>query len=262
MSAKAGQAVYLTKSDSFSFPYQWINWLISFVIGCAVLIWLGNHLNNPQTLPVNKIRVHGTFINVNEAMLHKAVDGVVAGGYFNVDVERVREVIELLPWVSKASVRRVWPDTISVNVIEQKAVAISGKSELINADGGVFQKSIKHVPANLPVLDGPENLNKLMLSKYYEMSNQLMAINKKIVYLKFDARHAVELKLGDNLKIILGRDDVLQRLDRLIRIYPKVLAAHSGNINIIDLRYTNGMAIRWKNNTKKQKGISGDMNHV
>ena len=164
--------------------------------------------------------------------------------------------------MAKASVRRVWPDTISVNVIEQKAVAITAKHELINADGSVFKKTMKNVPPNLPVLDGPENLNQLMLSKYYEMSNQLMAINKNITYLKFDARHAVVLKLDNNLKIILGRDDVMQRLEKLIRIYPKVLAAHSSDINIIDLRYTNGMAIRWNDDTKKQKGISGDMNHV
>lgn len=262
MSAKAGQAAYLKKRELPSISYRWMNWLLPLVVGCAVLFWAENHLRNPQTLPVNKIRVHGAFVNVDEAMLHRAIAGVVAGGYFNVDVERVREVVEQLAWVNKASVRRVWPDTLSVSVIEQQPVAVSKKTGLINANGDVFKPLNKLLPKSLPVFDGAGSLNKLMLSKYYEMNKLLVAIDRKITYLKIDARHAVELKLDNGLKVVLGRGETAYKLERLIRIYHKILASRINDIEVIDLRYTNGMAIGWKKKLKNSKGSPGDMKHV
>lgn len=262
MSPAARQAAYLKKKELPSISYRWMNWVLPLIIGAAILFWVENHLSNPQTLPVNKIRVHGAFVNVDEAMLHRAVNNVVAGGYFNVDVERVREVVEDLPWVNKASVRRVWPDTLSVSVVEQKPVAISKLKGLINSSGDVFKPLNKTVSKSLPVFDGDASLNKLMLSHYHDMNKLLSAINLNITYIKVDARHAVELKLDNGLRVVLGRGNSIDRLERFMRIYHKVLASRINDIAVIDLRYTNGMAISWKPKLKSIKGMSGDMKHV
>ena len=261
MSPANRQAAYLKKKELPSISYRWMNWALPLVLGCAVLFFAEDHLSNPATLPVNKIRVHGAFVNVDEAMLHSAVSGVVAGGYFNVDVEKVREVVEQLPWVSEASVRRVWPDTLSVSVVEQKPVAISKKTGLINAKGDVFKPLNKTLPASLPVFDGSAKLNKLMLSTYHEMNELLIGIDRKISYLKIDARHAVELELDNGLKVVLGRENTIQRLERLMKIYNKVLVSRINDVEVIDLRYTNGMAIGWKKNLKLN-AASGDVTNV
>lgn len=115
---------------------------------------------------------------------------------------------------------------------------------------------------SLPIFEGNTNLNKLMISKYNEMNKLLIAINRKIVYLKLDARHALELKLDNELKIVLGRGDTAKRLERFILIYHKVLARRASDIEIVDLRYTNGMSISWKKNIKHNKGLAGDTKHV
>ena len=264
MSPKSGQAAYLKKKElsSVSYSYRWVNWLLPLIIGCVVLFSVENYLANPQTLPVNKIRVHGAFVNIDEAMLHRAINDVVAGGYFNVDVGQVRKVVEQLPWVEQASVRRVWPDTLSVSVIEQKPVAISKNAGLINANGEVFKPLNNILPKSLPVFDGNSKLNKLMLSHYYELNELLQTIDLEITYLNVDARHAVELKLNNGLKVVLGRGDSANRLKRLMRIYHKVLVNRINDIAVIDLRYTNGMAIGWKKRLENIKGALGDMKHV
>ena len=265
MSPVAKQAAYIKKKELPNISYKWINWGLPLMVVVAVLIFAQDHLSNPKTLPVNKIRVQGAFVNVDEEMLHRAVSGVVAGGYFNVDVEHVREVVEQLPWVREASVRRVWPDTLSVSVVEQKPVAISKKLGLINKDGGIFKPLNKELPTSLPVFEGAASLNKLMLEKYFEMNKLLTAINRKISYLKVDARHAVELKLDNGLKVVLGRENNLHRLERLMLIYGKILANRVNDIEVIDLRYTNGMAIGWKkklNKIKVSEDLSGDMKNV
>lgn len=262
MSPAARQAAYLKRKELPSISFRWMNWMLPLIFSCAVLFFAEEHLSNPQTLPVNKIRVHGAFVNVDEAMLHRSIATVVAGGYFNVDVERVREVVEQLPWVSKASVRRVWPDTLSVSIVEQQPVAVSKYSGLINANGDVFKPQNNVLPSSLPVFDGNVKLNKLMLSKYYEMNKLLVAIDRKIIYLKLDARHALELKLDNGLKVMLGRGNTTQRLERFIHIYHKILAGRASDIDVIDLRYTNGMAIGWKKKMKNYKGMLEDTKHV
>ena len=262
MSPANKQAAHLKKKDAPSISYKWINWTLPIIVFCTVLFFAQEHLSKPNTLPVNKIRVHGEFVNVDEAMLHLAVTNVVAGGYFNVDVGKVREVVEKLAWVSEASVRRVWPDTLSVSIVEQKPIAVSKEAGLINASGDVFKPEKKISVATLPVFEGEQKLNKLMLSKYHKINSLLETIDKKIVFLKLDARHALELTLNNSLKIVLGRDDAIKRLERFILIYDKVLAKHAADIDFIDLRYTNGMAVSWKKNLKNSKGMLGDTKHV
>ena len=262
MSPANRQAAYLKKKELPSISYRWMNWVLPLVVACAVVFFTEEHLSNPTTLPVNKIRVHGAFVNVDETMLHRAVAGVVAGGYFNVDVERVREEVEQLAWVSEASVRRVWPDTLSVSVVEQQPVALSKKYGLINSKGDVFKPLKKVIPNSLPVFEGSQSLNELMLSKYYEMNTLLASVERKIAYLKIDDRHAIELKLDNGLKVVLGRGDTVHRLERLMRIYTKILASRVNDIEVIDLRYTNGMAIGWKKKSKNNYSELGDMKHV
>ncbi|MDH5601424.1 MAG: cell division protein FtsQ/DivIB [Gammaproteobacteria bacterium] len=262
MSARVKQAAYIKKKELPSVSFRWMNWFLPLAVVCVVMFYAENHLSKPQTLPVNKIRVHGAFVNVDEAMLHRAIAGVIAGGYFNVDVERVREVVEQLPWVHKASVRRVWPDTLSVSVVEQQPVAISRATGLINSNGEVFKPLNKTVLKKLPVFEGSTTVNKLMLQKYYEMNGVLSEINRTITYLKFDARHAIELKLDNGLKVVLGRDDTVHRLNRFMRIYNKVLLVRINDIDLVDLRYTNGMAIGWKKKIKNTKDMLGDMKNV
>ncbi len=262
MSSVTRQAAYLKKKELPSISYKWVNWALPLIVFLTVIYFAKDYLNNPTTLPINKIRVHGAFINVDETMLHRAVSNEIRAGYFNVDVGHVRKVVEDLPWVNKASVRRVWPDTLSVSVVEQKPVAISKDNGLINKNGNTFKPLNKIVPINLPVFDGDAKLNKLMLSKYFEMNGLLATLNLKISYLKVDARHAVELKLGNGLKIVLGREDNLHRLKRLMLIYNKMLANRIDDIDAIDLRYTNGMAIGWKKDLQNRKGRLGDMKNV
>ena len=47
-----------------------------------------------------------------------------------------------------------------------------------------------------------------------------------------------------------------------MHIYQKTLANHINDIEVIDLRYTNGMAISWKKKLKNIKSALGDMKHV
>ena len=52
----------------------------------------------------------------------------------------------------------------------------------------------------------------------------------------------------------LGRQDVERRLERFIAIASPVVAARAGEINYVDLRYSNGFSIGWNAPTRFAHG--------
>ena len=52
------------------------------------------------------------------------VEKALSGNFFTADLKRVKEAVETLPWVASATVRRVFPDRLIVEVERRKALAL------------------------------------------------------------------------------------------------------------------------------------------
>jgi cell division protein FtsQ len=64
--------------------------------------------------------------------------------------------------------------------------------------------------------------------------------------LHIDSRGALDVELINGLKIKLGRQDVERRIDRLVSIYEQQILPRREQIQRLDLRYSNGFAVSWK----------------
>jgi cell division protein FtsQ len=252
MSIKARQAVPLEKQESS----EWAGHLVRIVLVVMMFLlasWLMATLNNPETLPIKMVRAQGTFSHVTESMLQEAV-GQVSGGYFNVDVARVQQAVETLPWVAQASVRRVWPDTLAISVSEQQALAYWKSEGLVNSHGEIFTPEAETFPKNLPYFEGPTGMN-MMVTQYYEDAQQRLApLGLSVTKVVFDNRRSLVLQLNHELELVLGKEQKTARLERFVRVYPKVLSEKINKIARVDLRYPHGMTVAWKKgavNTQK-----------
>jgi cell division protein FtsQ len=76
--------------------------------------------------------------HVTETQVRLVVERHVRGTFFTVDLERVREALEKLPWVREAKVARHWPDTLVVSLTEHKPLARWNQDALVNDQGEVF----------------------------------------------------------------------------------------------------------------------------
>jgi cell division protein FtsQ len=72
-----------------------------------------------------------------------------------------------------------------------------------------------------------------------------------ITQLHMDSRHAYRITLSNGIVVLLGRENMHDRLKRFARVYNKVLATRAGDIERIDTRYSNGLAIGWNKNIQK-----------
>jgi len=61
-----------------------------------------------------------------------------------------------------------------------------------------------------------------------------------------DPRGAWEFELSNGIRVRLGATTVERRLDRFFVALDQVLSSQAEHVDYIDMRYTNGFAIGWK----------------
>jgi cell division protein FtsQ len=132
----SAQALLLREDAANRINWVWVRRSSYLLVALAALGWMWHTINDPRTLPVRKIHAVGTFVHVNEQMLRDAVAAAVDGGYFRLDVDMVKQAVEKIAWIDTVRVRRVWPDTLSIEVQEQVALARLAGGGLVNLRGG------------------------------------------------------------------------------------------------------------------------------
>jgi cell division protein FtsQ len=86
---------------------------------------------------------------------------VLSGGsdsMFLVDLQDLRARLMDLPWVADASIRRQWPDTLSIQLVERAPIAIwqvNGRYALVDAGGEPLPPAPLADYADLPLVVGP-----------------------------------------------------------------------------------------------------------
>lgn len=220
------------------------------LVAVIVFLWMANLLiekmQDPSFLPISKIRIKGEMKYVTEAMLQKSVSGLLNGGFFSTDVDNIQRAVEALPWVERASVRRVWPETLFIQVVEQQPMAKWIAGGFINLDGELFKPEDETKAKMLPVWSGPQGSQLTIFKKNTDFKQMLLIIGLSISKLNMDERHAIKLQVNNGVELVLGRKEQILRLQNFIDIYKKVLAGKMNQINKVDLRYSNGMSIDWK----------------
>jgi len=218
--------------------------LVPLLVGSVSWGWM--QLSDPATFPIKSVRIETPLKRVSKEEIRHAVSGHVNGGFMRVDVEGIRDDLESLPWVSQASVRRSWPDVLIIGVQEQKPVARWSNGGLLNARGELFQPKEEAQWTMLPLLRGPKGTEMILMEEYQAMQGMVEPLGLRISHLTMNERRAWSLNLDNGLKLRLGRNNAHVRLLRFVRVYAKVLKPRQEKIDSVDLRYTNGFAVRWR----------------
>lgn len=218
------------------------------VLGLMAGLSLGlKVLFDPQVMPIRVARIEGDFRYLKRADLEKAVADVTQASFFGLDVAAIKQATESLPWVARATVRRVWPDSLHILVVEQVPMARWGEASVINAQGGIFTPPADSIPNSLPRLAGPDGSGAQVLAQYQAMSKQLAGAGLAIEQLVMSGRGAWQLKTNSGLLIQLGRDDYRERLAYWLGLYPGLRDSRpQESMQTVDMRYGNGMAVLWQ----------------
>ena len=76
--------------------------------------------------------------------------------FFAFDVLGAKQSLEEHPWVRRAFAKKVWPDTLVLEIQEEIAIARWGEGQLLNQFGEIFEPPGRRRTAGLPLLVGSE----------------------------------------------------------------------------------------------------------
>lgn len=216
----------------------------------ASFLFAFNHLKHSQWFPIKTVRVYG-LSHSDQTDIKKLLLPLVNSSFFSVDIERMQTRLRLLPWISGTVVRKVWPDQLEVTLIEKNAIASWNNSKLLSEAGEIFMPSLASYPVGLPKFVGPNGKQIVMLEYFKQINRILMPLHAKIAYLELTPSLTWKLALDNGITLRMGQTDILTRIDHFVKVYPKIVGERAADVEYIDLRYPNGMAVRWKTMTMK-----------
>ncbi len=221
-----------------------------------VMIGTARYVLHLDVFPLNTVLLSEAPKNVPTELIKRVVAEQIKGNFFTVDLNKTRAAFEHLPWVRKVSVRRRFPWSLEVDLEEQVALARWNGSELVNTHGEIFDDKTDQI---LPAFFGQPNTSTHVTSLYNEFSKTLLPLKQQITQISLSPRFAWQLRLNNGIVLELGREQMQQRLERFVDVYPYSLSKLSQPVTHIDLRYQNGFAVYLPGGADVQdKHISGN----
>ncbi|AWI54654.1 cell division protein FtsQ [Aquabacterium olei] len=244
--------------DETPMDVRWMNTAaIALAIGLVGLL-LAAGLLRLSRLPyfqIDRIEIGGDLERNNLATVRANAVHRLQGSFFDIDLQKSREVFEAVPWVRKAVVRRVWPNELRVTLEEHRPAAYwfreDQEDQLVNTLGEVFDANLGDVEdERLPVLRGPAHSTGEESARMLAMLRALkplLAPLGEIQTLRLTARGSWSVLLDSEARIELGRgtdDEVLARGARFVQTLPALQRQYPAPLEQADLRYPQGYAVK------------------
>lgn len=221
-------------------------------VGAAFLVllgggmWLSTWLNNPENLPIQKVEWKGDLNHLTQTELDTLIEPYIATNLYLLDADTLEQALEAQPWVRSVSLHKAWPEQLIINLEEQFPVAFWGQKHLLNQFGEIFEGELPAKAEIFPTIFSPVEKGREMAERYVELMQMLDGLGLEIVELTEGESGSWRMKFRQGQEIILGRKEQEKRVKRFRVGYMQELRAKFEDIRRVDLRYTNGFAVEWK----------------
>ncbi len=231
---------------AIKFSWKFSAKILTFV---AVVYFISSYVINQihfdRWFLIHDVRIAGV-LHTDHSEVQELLHPLVSKGFFAIDVPQIKQRLLQLPWISEVSVKRVWPETIDIQVYEKTSLATWNDIGLISTTGEIFNPPKESYPPHLPRFLGPTGSQIQMLNYFDIISSIIEPLQFKIAEIEFSDEQGFRIAFANGIKLNLGYKDVLTRLGHFVKVYPKIIGNRASEVEYVDLRYSNGLAVRWK----------------
>jgi cell division protein FtsQ len=158
----------------------------------------------------------------------------------------LQDRLESESWIHTATVERSWPDALVITVTPEQPIALWNDDAYLNDEGQVFASPFVN-RARLPQLYGPAGKEGVVMAQYQQLSNTLFKVDQHIEMLTLGPRHNWRFQSEAGIEVLLGKSALMARVQRLLRVTEYLeQSGKLDQIEQIDTRYSNGVAVEWK----------------
>ena len=193
---------------------------------------------------IRQVQLQGDLRYLDAESLTRDLSIRFNGNYLETTLGQVISEVESHPWIAAASARRVWPDTLLIEITEQRPVAIYNDTQYLGLSGDLFEPP-KPVNEPLPRLYGALSETMQVYSHYGVFSDRLSDFSK-VISVSRGHDMGWQITLENRINVQLGRNDILGRLSRARDVLDRLDGEKLAKLQEIDARYDNGIALAWR----------------
>jgi cell division protein FtsQ len=175
---------------------------------------------------------------------------------FRISLDEARTEVEAIPWVRSATLRRVYPNHLLVEIAERRPVAyvnVQGSLKLVDAEGVILEKpnqgsfDFPVITGIDPAMSAADRKGRLALFNRFaqELSAQALGAGWLVseVDLADDGDLIAILAQGrETIKVHFGKEDFGERFRTLVALLPEVQRT-TPTIDSVDLRYRGQLVV-------------------
>ena len=199
---------------------------------------------------ISNIVIDAEFKRVNSEQIRLTVATNKQRSFFKLNANNIRRDLMQIPWVSDVSVNKKWPNTLRIKLKEHKAVAVWNEQKLLNSNGDIFEVDSLEDLSSLPHFKSKTSDSKIVWNKYMRFNDIIKNIGFDITASEISAIGSWNIVLNNGINIIVGPDYQDAKLVRLAETWESLLNTNETLPSYIDLRYTNGYAVKWQKKYK------------
>ena len=249
----------------------WLKRSALLIVLSAVSFSLMTAVNKLQSVPVGELVLTGytggyAAVGASKDELLALVNSQLDKGFWQLDLLELKANLESHSWVRQAVIRRQWPNQLVIGIDEYVAVARWNEDYLLSATGHVFLPSEITAFTHLPRLkvesfgsDQQQGASRETIKQAVTWFNQFQ---KPLTNFGLSVVEQSQLEDGDfilllsnGLTLVLGADQVTNRFDRFLSLLDGALIEQLDDIEVIDLRYVNGLSVRWRGYRDSEESI-------
>ena len=189
--------------------------------------------------PIDEVEIVSTTSNHNNNKINVIVESLQGSDLLSLDLNMLKKKIISDGWIKDVEIKKSFPSKLEIVLVPQEPYAVYN-SQILMKDGSVLES--KALPENLVIVVDKTN-NKLDALKVLMLCNEML--HKIDLNIKKLEIHDSLIKINTSSNLLISdRKNLELNLKRLIESYGNLQRLFKKDIKSIDMRYSNGFAIK------------------
>ncbi|MCF6193196.1 MAG: FtsQ-type POTRA domain-containing protein [Kangiellaceae bacterium] len=223
--------------------------MLGFVAKQLILFW-------SNTWPVKSVLIMGDAAHVSKAEISEIMISEDMRGMLSIDLVELHKKLLIHPWIKSAIIRKQWPETLSFELEEFNAIANINDKLLLDSGVSVNNKNVGTTSNLLRMVIAKSRIEKgrnllELVDKIESMKIELALLHLELKTFEIDETNNWFIYISERFKINLGRQQQQQRMERFFTVFAAI--ENKQQLEHIDLRYRNGLSVKYKQNLSSSK---------
>jgi len=241
-------------------------WVGPAFVGAALALWIGRVLVSSERLQIQNIVVRGN-ARLSTAEVEQLVAGLRDENILRVGLDQYQQQLLDSPWIERATLSRVLPTTIDVDIVERTPMAVARVGRqlyLVDVAGVIIDEyGAEHRNFDLPIVDGlitsPASRGPLVDADRVRLTGRLLAafdvrpdLGRRLSHVDVsNVRDAIVMLDGETTWLHLGTERFVERLTTYLDLAP-TLRERFEDIDAVDLRFDERVFVKGQGQAQGQ----------